>query len=297
MGRPRTELFDAAKAGDLAGLRRLLSEPDGSDFENKARARDASDALSMAARYGEIEMVEALIKAGAPLNDTHRGQCVLTEILGSHRCDDRAWRALLAAGADPSQAGDGGATPLGAAARMGNEAAVRELLAAGAVVDCPSESGHTALVLALGAKSDAIAMALLEAGANPETTWREGQTPLMSAAERGRAGLVAALVKAGASLEARDPGGLRALHWAARGSSVACAEELLRAGADFDAKTFKGKSVLDCAGYPYPDEEEQTESFRQWAQAAMASRAERAEIREALGSAVDPRPSARRPGP
>lgn len=119
----------------------------------------------------------------------------------------------------------------------------------------------------------------------------------MSSASRGRVDLVAALIKAGASVERSDQEGMRALHWAARGASVACAEELLRAGADFNAKTFKGKSVLECVGSSFKEEEEEEALFRQWAKAKMASQAERAEIMESLESASERLSSSRRPGP
>ena len=81
------------------------------------------------------------------------------------------WAAfLLGKGADPELPGNGGDTPLIAAARVGYLDAIDWLLAAGANVDTANRMGETPLILAVQQRRVLAVKRLLAAGANPDKT-------------------------------------------------------------------------------------------------------------------------------
>ncbi len=94
-------------------------------------------------------------------------------------------------------------TPLGIAARRGNDDMVAELLAAGAPVNDANQSGQTALLFATQMPSDQTVVRLLAAGANPDAVEAGGSTPLHYAAQFGSVTMVEALIRAGAKVEAK----------------------------------------------------------------------------------------------
>lgn len=227
-----------ASAADDATIARLLANDQRdaawarltSGDDAKARQADGSTALHWAARRGDGEFVQALLKAGA---------------------DPRAVNAF-------------GYTPMAAAAETGDAHVIELLLRAGADVDSPNAEGQTALmVVARTGRVDA-AEVLLKRGANVEAReqWG-GQTALMWAAAQGQADMVRTLLRHRADANARatvhewerrvtaegrpkdmNRGGFTALLYAAREDCLACARELLRGGADIDQPDPDGVTPL-----------------------------------------------------
>ncbi|HXP89158.1 MAG TPA: ankyrin repeat domain-containing protein [Bryobacteraceae bacterium] len=219
-----TALFDAAEAGDHATAMRLLSAKGANvNAANvNATGADGSTAIMHAAANDDLELVRALIKAGANVKLKNQfGTSALTEaaIIGSAPIID----ALLKAGADPNFKTPDGETPLMAAARSGKVDAAKTLLDAGADI-------------------------------NAKETWG-GQTALMWAAAQSQAGMVKFLVSKDAKLNEHgkinqwerkiiaeprpkdlNKGGFTALHYAAREGCAACVQNLLAAGADPDSE-------------------------------------------------------------
>lgn len=79
------------------------------------------------------------------------------------------WAAfLLRRGADPNLSGNGGDTPLIAAARVGYLDAINWLLTAGARVDAENRMGETPLIVAVQQRQPLAVKRLLAAGANPD---------------------------------------------------------------------------------------------------------------------------------
>jgi ankyrin repeat protein len=209
----------AAESGDHATVMRLLSAKSGS--VNDAEA-DGSTAIMYAAANGDLELVRALIKAGANVKLKNQlGTSALTEaaIIGSAPVIE----ALLKAGADPNFRTPDGETPLMAAARSGKVEAVKALLAAGADI-------------------------------NAKESWG-GQSALMWASARSQAEMVKFLASKDANLNdhgkvnqwerkiIQEPrpkdlnkGGFTALHYAAREGCATCVANLLAAGADPDSE-------------------------------------------------------------
>jgi ankyrin repeat protein len=125
-------------------------------------------------------------------------------------------QALLAGGANANDAGEGGTTPLMAAAAAGHLQMVRDLLKAGADVKAEDERGYTALMCAcynpdLDRGFPEVVQALVEAGSDLEHRIFYGVRPLMLAAGAGEAGVVDVLLKAGADPKARNDGQRTAL--------------------------------------------------------------------------------------
>ncbi len=159
-----SELIDATRSADLQAVNTLIA--DGAD-PNEATG-DGMTALHWAAQLGHVEVLGALLDAGAGVNSTTR--------IGSY-------------------------TPLHMASGQAHNAVVARLLASGADVDATTSNSHvTALHLAAQAVGGAEAVKLLiEHGADPDV--REisaGQTPLIFAAAKNRVTAVELLLAAGA---------------------------------------------------------------------------------------------------
>jgi uncharacterized protein len=147
------KLIDLACAGKVDQLKLLIAA--GVDVNELDPWGDT--ALMTAARFGRVEVIQALLKAGADPNrpgedydgaidyspimnattDRHSNQCV--------ECID----LLLAAGADMNQTTAEGVTALMAALICPNLPALRRLLEAGAKVYLKNHEGKTALDIAL----------------------------------------------------------------------------------------------------------------------------------------------------
>lgn len=158
-----TPVADAARRGDLHGVRTLLQE--GADVN--AAHGDGMSALHWAAERGDAALVEALLQAGADAGAVTR--------VGHY-------------------------TPLHVASTGGHAAVIEKLVEAGADVSAiTSVSGVTPLHLAAAAGSVAAVAALLDHGADvdaQEAAW--GQTPLIFAATRDRVAAIRVLLDRGA---------------------------------------------------------------------------------------------------
>ena len=135
-----TPLLDAAANGDHAAAMRLVSV-NGANVN--AAAADGSTAIMYAAANGDLELVRALINAGADVKLNNQfGTSAITEaaIIGSAPILD----ALLKAGADANAEGChyNGYTALAAAAEQGHADIVEKLLDAGADVLQTSGNKH-----------------------------------------------------------------------------------------------------------------------------------------------------------
>ncbi len=153
-----TRLVDAIKQRDRAAARALLAQ----GIDVNVADGDGSTPLHWAAYNGDLELTEALIKAGASVK-------AVTRI--------------------------GSMSPLFMAARNGNAAVIAALLAAGASASETNANGTTALMTAAASGSGPAVKLLLERGADPDARdLTNGQTALMFAAARNSADAIRELL-------------------------------------------------------------------------------------------------------
>lgn len=254
------ELVKAAQAGEIAEVKRLLAKglspnqlpPGGTDtavwaalYARKpdvmrvlaGSGADLNDGtsntpLEIAAEWGHVELIRALIDGGADVNRaTMSGNTPLRAALAKGHTD--AVLALLSGGADPTFAPPcarfPGTTPLEyAAVNLGPPVLDAMLSALG---DRRVEHLDAMLLCAAAARGDlAEVKRRLAAGAEINAPDRTGQTPIFAAAVGGHASIVKALLAAGASTRgapARKP-----LTGAAQCGKLAVVKLLVEAGAE-----------------------------------------------------------------
>jgi ankyrin repeat protein len=158
------DLLNAAARGDVAAVQSLLV----AGVDPNAARGDGLTALHMAARAGNLELTNLLLKGGASVSAATR---------------------------------IGGYTPLHLASEVAQASTAAALLSAGAEPDVRTTgSGVTPLHLAAKApKGESVIQVLLEHGAQVDAMEASaGQTPLMFAASYGRTAAVRELLRAGA---------------------------------------------------------------------------------------------------
>jgi ankyrin repeat protein len=235
------------RGGDVPALTKEITE---GRLEVDAADEQGATLLARATRWGEVEMVKALIELGAKVDGAdQRGRTPLMLAAQSGAVD--VMRVLLAAGASITHQ-DSIGTALCWAAGFGRADAVKVLIEAGSDVNVVSaRSGYTPLIWAAGYGDAESIQPLIEAGAAIEATDTSSRraTALMHAASTGGPRKVGVLAAAGAALEARDRSGRTVFLVAAgsRGSSVETLKVLAEAGADVKARDANGATALDLA--------------------------------------------------
>jgi ankyrin repeat protein len=226
---------EALWRGDHAKVARLASkiDPNGADRWNRS-------ALAMAAQYGDLALVEKLVRRGAKLD---QGRTYLTPITIAARrgaADIVAW--LRDAGATIS---------IATQIYLGDTAAVSRALAKDAsLASAIDEDGTPLLLHAAESCHVDIAALFLDHGASLALADRTGETALHHVADiRRSAGDDAArmatfLIDRGAIVDARTRDDVTPLHQAVRARHVAVATVLLARGADPNAGDKRGSTPL-----------------------------------------------------
>jgi uncharacterized protein len=156
----------------------------------------------------------------------------------AHWNDLEMVKALLAAGAKPTVANRYGVTPLHEAATIGSASVVSALLRAGAKPDATYGEGETPLMLAARSGNVDSVKLLLEANADVNAAEKfRGQTALMLAGARPNTRSVEYTFQkltggAGGIIHDRPQGGITALMLAARQGALEAGTALVAGGAD-----------------------------------------------------------------
>ena len=155
-------LAAAARQGDWEAVQALLRQ----GMDVNAWGIDGTPALHWAVRVDNRDLVDRLLEAGADLNAANRyGLAPLHVAVQNHHAD-MAGR-LLAAGASAEVMDGSGERPLHQATRSGDTGMVEVLLSHGALVDGRDRHyGQTALMIAVREEHIPLARRLLEAGAD-----------------------------------------------------------------------------------------------------------------------------------
>jgi ankyrin repeat protein len=264
--RGRTALINASARydGSSLGLVKVLLSIGASANEVDA---DGQTALMLAAKSGSIEIVRALLKAGAGASINFRDKDGQTALI--HAVLDNWGRvpanahavvgALIAAGAYVNLVDARGRTALMYAADSPENSKLemaRALIAAGAWVNAADAEGLTPLMLASKTNSGMIVEALLAAGAKASVNAKDkkGRTALIYALSSSYDHtIVEALLDAGASVNDVDENGKTPLMMAVERGSIATLKRLLSAHAAVNAKDKEGRTALMYVGADLAD--------------------------------------------
>jgi uncharacterized protein len=159
LGAP-VDVFEASALGLVDRLKVLIAED---SSRVSAYAQDGFYPLGLAAFFGQLEAVRALIAAGADVHATARNAFKVQPVhaaAASRNLD--ILRAVLEAGGDPNVPQQQGFVPLHEAATSGNREMAELLIKHGAnprlandagksSIDLATENGHTELAAYLGA--------------------------------------------------------------------------------------------------------------------------------------------------
>jgi ankyrin repeat protein len=147
---PSVALHEAAMQGNLEAIRQHIEA--GSDLDERDPMGGASP-LAIATVFGQIEVLKALIKAGADVNArNNEGSTPL--IIATVFDQIEVSRALIEAGADVNARNNEGSTPLHTAALLCRTEIVEVLLNNGANKNLKNNAGHTALDAVAGSFDD-----------------------------------------------------------------------------------------------------------------------------------------------
>jgi uncharacterized protein len=192
-------LLAAAKAGNLpAVLSALQQHKDPNQSEP-----DGTTPLHWAVQQDRLDIVQALISAGANVNAKNRyGTPPL--VVAAANGNASITKALLKAGADVRVMVPETGSVLIAAARTGNPEVIQLLLAAGADVNFAERySGQTALMWAAAEGHPEAVKALIAGGANVSAQASDKKMALFFAVRKGDLESVRALLAAGADVNER----------------------------------------------------------------------------------------------
>lgn len=158
-----TRVANAAMQGDLEGVRALLAQK----ADVNAAQGDGMTALHWAALKDDLKMMQMLVAAGANVKAATRIDSITPIVLAAKNGNAEIVEALLKAGADPNAATSTGATVLMLAAMSGSTNAAKVLLDRGADVNAKeNKNGQTALMFAAWENRADVIRLLIHRGAD-----------------------------------------------------------------------------------------------------------------------------------
>jgi len=191
-----TALILAAKEGQVQVVKLLLRHKANPNAFVFAPHKGVYTALMYAIGSRKMQVIEALIEAGADVNPPDMIGMTPLSLAIYETQDLTIVKALLVKGADVNLRTHYGLTALMAAAENENIDFVKTLLAAGANVNERSDDGTTALMNAAEARSPEVVRALIAAGAYLHATNKYGETAFSLALRAGRKDNLAVLRQA-----------------------------------------------------------------------------------------------------
>lgn len=238
-----TALMIAARFGRLGAVNALL---DLGAYVN-ARNDQGYTALMLAARFDRPEIITALCARGANMS-LSIGEGFTALGIAIYRASEAVVSALISAGANVHQKIDHiDSTPLMLAVRQGGNHLLSLLVDAGAHLEAEDRVGCTALAIAVEAQDLDDVQTLLGLGACPRGGVSGKVLPLVIAAEKDNDVMVSLLLGSGAAINARDRHGMTALMSAAQHRSKKVFMCLIQAGADPSLSSDAGMNAKEYA--------------------------------------------------
>ncbi|TKC81446.1 ankyrin repeat domain-containing protein [Trinickia terrae] len=166
--------------------------------ERTADLRRYDDDWFAAARLGRVDILQALLDAGYPIDAaTPQGYTAL--ILASYDGQPLALDYLAARGANPCLGDRNGNTALMGAIFKGELPIAKQLLNAACPIDQANNAGETALSFAALFGRLSLLPELVKRGADPDHADARGNTALQTARTQGNDEAFNALIRAGAT--------------------------------------------------------------------------------------------------
>jgi ankyrin repeat protein len=237
----RTPLGFASQIGCPSYLKGLVE----AGFDINALDKRNMTALCHACYFGELEVVDELLRLGAAIEVSCGEQEVTalrSAVGGGH---PEVVRRMLLAGAQVNAQGKDGVTALYFAALRGNTSIIELLLEAGGDQNLVRAT-ETALCVAANCGATDAVKVLVENGANLEARC-QGRTALQAATQRNHMGVVKVRVEAGAEVDVADDEGKTPLHDAAVRGNAEMLRYLKAAGSWPGTLDKFGRTVLHCA--------------------------------------------------
>jgi ankyrin repeat protein len=241
-----TRLADAAMEGDKTVVNSLLKQ----GVDVNVPQGDGTTALHWAAYRGDLDMTQALLKAGASVKSATRIGAMTPLFMAARNGSAPVIGALLQAGAKATEVNTNGTTVLMTAAAAGSGEAVRVLLDHGADPNAKDiTNGQTALMFAAARNSADAIKALLTRAADPNVTTKVVKlervqvdamgNPLPAPAAGASGGGGGGGQRGGGDriLGATVVGGLTALHFAAREGQADAIRALVEGKADLNVQS------------------------------------------------------------
>lgn len=246
--RGSTEVFYALMAAIDADDSAAVAEALANGAPRNAADSTGSTPLTRAATQGNMQIVQALVEAGADVNQPDRAtyQATALMVATTNNSVDIA-QYLIANGADVDAVDAFGDSALNWAAYYGWVGYVRVLLEVGANAHQPSQHSENTMGVALKEWQPEVVRLLIENGEG-QILAPQVQT-LVNAVRAHDAEQVTIALAAGASPNQRDEAGTPILILAAEQGHTALVKQLLAAGADINALNAVGQTALTQAAY------------------------------------------------
>ncbi|KAG7376905.1 Leucine-rich repeat serine/threonine-protein kinase 2 [Phytophthora pseudosyringae] len=233
-----SSLPDAVKEGNLTTIYTLVEQ--GASVNSSDRY--GKTPLTLADRWGHLEIVKCRVGNGATLRDT-----LLQQAAGEGHF--QVVKYLVENGADVNAKDEYGDTLLQLAAGQGRLGVVKYLVGNGTDGNAKNEDGGTSLLRATYQGRLGVMKYLVDNGADVSTKDKDGSTPLIlaSGTRGGRLDIVQYLVKNGADVNVKNEFGATPLREAVRCGHLEVVQYLVENGADVNAKTEDGTTTLSVA--------------------------------------------------
>jgi len=239
-----TRIVDAARQQEWPVVQAMAKQK-GVDLN--AASTEGSTALHFAINAGEVEIVQALLTAGADF--TTRNLAGVTPLhLAVVDGETAIVKLLLARGADAKAKDEASETLLMLAARHGDGEMASALIAAGADINYVEPNfGQDALMIAVRSGKPSVVDAVVKAGAELNHQTPPGPEPAWRAPGAGGGSTGEGMIRSGVPPEGQRAfgvGKMSALHYAARDGQVEAAKLLIKAGGKLELGDYNGITPL-----------------------------------------------------